>query len=158
MKYKRIPLWLLLFLVTACSLLEPPPAPSIPTPRPTPLPFDLQFIGSEIPVLDPVNDLFPSVDSDITFLVESVSNQNLMAYVQTLEGFGTRNTFSDTTRDDFGIGAARRWLFSEFQRVGVGRLDVQFPGTIPLHFQGLTHDPTKISLPTFTRHKWTTQV
>ncbi len=49
-----------------------------------------------------------------------------MAYVQTLEGFGTRNSFSAVDRDDYGIGAARRWIFSEFERVGNGRLDVAF--------------------------------
>jgi hypothetical protein len=58
-----------------------------------------------------------------------------MGYVQTLEGFGTRNTFSETEGDDFGIGAARRWIFSEFQRVGGDRLDVQFQD-YSLEFQG----------------------
>ncbi|MCB0033788.1 MAG: M20/M25/M40 family metallo-hydrolase [Anaerolineales bacterium] len=54
-----------------------------------------------------------------------MSNQNLMGYVQTLESFGTRNTFSETERDDFGIGAARRWIFNEFLRVGNGRLQIE---------------------------------
>jgi hypothetical protein len=33
-----------------------------------------------------------------------------------LVSFGTRNTFSDTTSDARGIGAARRWIHSEFER------------------------------------------
>jgi hypothetical protein len=33
-----------------------------------------------------------------------------------LVSFGTRNTFSDTTSPTRGIGAARRWIFSEFER------------------------------------------
>jgi hypothetical protein len=33
-----------------------------------------------------------------------------------LVSFGTRNTFSDTISSARGIGAARRWIFSEFQR------------------------------------------
>src|SRR5215212_4235651 len=33
-----------------------------------------------------------------------------------LVSFGTRNTFSDTVSTTRGIGAARRWIFSEFER------------------------------------------
>ena len=33
-----------------------------------------------------------------------------------LVAFGTRNTFSDTTSQTRGIGAARRWIHSEFER------------------------------------------
>ena len=31
--------------------------------------------------------------------------------------FGTRNTFSDTVSDKRGIGAARRWIKSEFEKI-----------------------------------------
>lgn len=127
---------LLVFLITGCSLLQPPPAPSIPTPLPTSLPLELQFASANNPVTNPINDLVPAIDPDISFLVEQISTQNLTAYVQTLEGFGTRNTFSDTERDDFGIGAARRWIFSEFQRVGGDRLEVQYQD-YSFTFQGL---------------------
>ncbi|HEX6384818.1 MAG TPA: M20/M25/M40 family metallo-hydrolase [Anaerolineae bacterium] len=118
---------LLLLLGTGCSLLQPPPAPSTPTPVPTALPLALQLAAnrSREPVTDPTNDLVPAVDPEIVFLVENVSKQSLMGYVQTLESFGTRNTFSETELDDFGIGAARRWIFNEFLRVGNGRLQVE---------------------------------
>ncbi|MEM7801919.1 MAG: M20/M25/M40 family metallo-hydrolase, partial [Chloroflexota bacterium] len=46
---------------------------------------------------------------------------------QRLESFGTRNAFSTIEESDFGIGAARRWIQSEFERVGgesSGRLTV----------------------------------
>lgn len=62
-----------------------------------------------------------------------MSDQQLFAYVQTLENFGTRNTFSETQRDDFGIGAARRWIYNEFLRINGGALQVEyndFPATI----------------------------
>ena len=62
-----------------------------------------------------------------------MSDQQLFAYVQTLVNFGTRNTFSETQRDDFGIGAARRWIYNEFLRVNGGALQVEyndFPVTI----------------------------
>lgn len=139
MKLVRTPFWPLSFLllVTGCSLLQPPPAPSIPTPLPTSIPLELQFTGNTIPVIDPVNDLVPAIDPEIAFLVEAVSRQNLTGYVQTLESFGTRNTFSDTELNDFGIGAARQWIFNEFLRVGGGRLDVQFQD-YSFNFQGLT--------------------
>lgn len=152
-------LWLLVFLLLAagCSRAETPSGPPTPTPelvflpleeqlRPTPtlpplpatpLPVELQAIASREPVVDPVSDLVPAVDPQIAALLEEVSTQNLIAYVQTLENFGTRNTFSETERDDFGIGAARRWLFEEFQRVGGGRLQVQYQD-YDLTFEGLS--------------------
>ena len=34
-----------------------------------------------------------------------------------LAGFGTRNTFSDTLSTTRGIGAARRWIKAEFDRI-----------------------------------------
>ena len=58
--------------------------------------------------------------------MNAVSEQQLVAYVRTLEGFGTRNTFSETQRDDFGIGAARRWIHSEFLRINSGALQVSY--------------------------------
>ncbi|RPA59652.1 M28 family peptidase [Shewanella frigidimarina] len=37
--------------------------------------------------------------------------------IRTLVGFGTRHTLSDTTSDTQGIGAARRWIEAEFNRI-----------------------------------------
>lgn len=37
--------------------------------------------------------------------------------IQTLVGFGTRHTLSDTVSDSRGIGAARRWIKAEFERI-----------------------------------------
>lgn len=140
MKLARILVWplSLLLLGTGCSLLQPPPTPSIPTPDPvsTALPLELQLARDSNPILDPVNNLVPAIDPDIAFLVEEVSKQNLTGYVQTLENFGTRNTFSATDQEGFGIGAARRWIFNEFVRVGGGKLDVQFQ-EYSFTFQGL---------------------
>ena len=39
------------------------------------------------------------------------------ADIRTLAGFGTRNTFSDTLSATRGIGAARRWIKAEFDRI-----------------------------------------
>ncbi|MGB6228547.1 MAG: M28 family metallopeptidase [Litorimonas sp.] len=38
--------------------------------------------------------------------------------IQTLVDFGTRHTLSETESDKRGIGAARRWIFDEFNRIG----------------------------------------
>ncbi len=119
---------LVIFLlgITGCQLLGEPPQPVIPTPIPTapPLPDFPNISGEQ--VTDPVSDIVPGIDPEISGLINAVSQQQLMAYVQTLEGFGTRNSFSAIDRDDYGIGAARRWIFSEFERVGNGQLEVTF--------------------------------
>ena len=102
------------------------PTPTFPGPAPTALPYELQAIIQSDPVIDPVSDLVPAVDPEIVALLEAVSEENLMHSVQTLESFGTRHSYSATESETTGIGAARRWLFNEFERVGNGRLDVQF--------------------------------
>lgn len=111
-----------LILATACSLLSPPEGPVIPTP---PVAEPVDFSDLEL-ITNPVSSVAPAVDPDIAALVNSVSEQQLFAYVQTLENFGTRNIFSETQRDDFGIGAARRWIHDEFLRVNGGALQVTF--------------------------------
>ncbi len=83
-------------------------------------------------VIDPVSDIVPNPDPELQALMASVSQQQLIGYVQTLENFQTRNTFSVTNDPAVGIGAARLWLQNEFLRVGNGRLLVQaddFPVT-----------------------------
>ncbi|PHQ67423.1 MAG: peptidase M28 [Robiginitomaculum sp.] len=37
--------------------------------------------------------------------------------IQTLVDFGTRHTLSETKSDTRGIGAARRWIFAEFEKI-----------------------------------------
>ena len=37
--------------------------------------------------------------------------------IQTLVNFGTRHTLSETKSDTRGIGAARRWIFAEFEKI-----------------------------------------
>jgi Zn-dependent M28 family amino/carboxypeptidase len=47
-----------------------------------------------------------------------VSEANLRGYIEKMVSFGTRHTLSDQTSDVRGIGAARRWVESEFRRMG----------------------------------------
>jgi hypothetical protein len=47
----------------------------------------------------------------------ATSAERIEADITTLVEFGTRHTLSDTTSDTEGIGAARRWLKEEFERI-----------------------------------------
>nr|WP_237113420.1 M28 family metallopeptidase [Pseudohongiella spirulinae] len=50
-------------------------------------------------------------------IAASASAERLRQDITTLAGFGTRHTLSDTNSDTRGIGAARRWLKAEFERI-----------------------------------------
>ncbi|MGB6269026.1 MAG: M28 family metallopeptidase [Olleya sp.] len=50
-------------------------------------------------------------------IIEAVSAERIEKDIQTLVDFGTRNTFSDTISETTGIGAARRWIKSEFETI-----------------------------------------
>lgn len=67
----------------------------------------------------------PRTDPRVTALVEAILPSRLQQIVATLAAFGTRNTLSDTTSPDRGIGAAREWIFKELQRSG-SKLQVSF--------------------------------
>ena len=57
----------------------------------------------------------------------AVNADRIAADVRTLVNFGTRHTLSDTTSETRGIGAARRWVKAEFERISKdcgGCLDV----------------------------------
>ncbi|PTB97124.1 peptidase M28 [Marivirga lumbricoides] len=59
----------------------------------------------------------PEVDLRIYDIVDAVSAERLENDIRKLAGFGTRNTFSDTVSNTRGIGAARRWIKSEFDKI-----------------------------------------
>jgi hypothetical protein len=50
-------------------------------------------------------------------IIESVSSERIEKDIQTLVNFGTRHTLSDTLSKSRGIGAARRWIKSEFETI-----------------------------------------
>jgi len=64
----------------------------------------------------PVADTRPGPGSLMTAIIDSVSADRIEADIRRLAGFGTRNTMSDTMSDTRGIGAARRWIATEFGR------------------------------------------
>ncbi|MGJ8731947.1 MAG: M28 family metallopeptidase [Cellulophaga sp.] len=56
-------------------------------------------------------------NSKIYDIINAVSEERIKSDVTTLANFGTRNTFSDTVSNTRGIGAARRWIKSEFENI-----------------------------------------
>ena len=55
-------------------------------------------------------------DPEISSMVEEVHPDSLKSYITTLVAFGTRSTVSSVTDPSRGIGAARNWVLSTFQR------------------------------------------
>lgn len=63
----------------------------------------------------------------ISEVAEEISATNIEATIRKLVSFGTRHTLSDATSETRGIGVARRWIQSEFERYSKdagGRLEV----------------------------------
>ena len=56
-------------------------------------------------------------DTKIYDIIDNVSEERLRNDVKTLADFGTRHTLSDTVSETRGIGAARRWIKSQFDKV-----------------------------------------
>lgn len=104
----------LLIVAAGCATVSPEaapaPAPETPpvrqaAPAPAPLPAHVVPAGE---------------DPRIHEIVGAASAERVERDIRRLEGFGTRHTLSDTLSDTRGIGAARRWLFSEFERISAG--------------------------------------
>ena len=60
---------------------------------------------------------YSQVDSRLYEIIDNVSSERLRNDVTTLTNFGTRHTLSDTISATRGIGAARRWIKSEFEKI-----------------------------------------
>jgi hypothetical protein len=54
-------------------------------------------------------------DPEIEAMVKEVSPDSLQSYIKTLVAFGTRNTLSNQSDRNRGIGAARNWVLLKFQ-------------------------------------------
>ena len=59
----------------------------------------------------------PQTEMRIHDIVAAASAERIEADIRALAGFGTRNTLSDTLSATRGIGAARRWIKAEFDRI-----------------------------------------
>jgi len=60
---------------------------------------------------------FSQTGQKIYDIIDAVSANRIKKNIKTLVDFGTRNTFSDTISTTRGIGAARRWIKSEFDDI-----------------------------------------
>jgi hypothetical protein len=69
----------------------------------------------------------PQTNAKVEKILAEISAANIEAGVRKLAGFGTRHTLSDAASETRGVGAARRWIKSEFERYSResgGRLQV----------------------------------
>jgi acetylornithine deacetylase/succinyl-diaminopimelate desuccinylase-like protein len=56
-------------------------------------------------------------DADIQKMLKEVSAKRIETDIRRLVSFGTRNTLSEQDNPARGIGAARDWIFAEFQKI-----------------------------------------
>lgn len=56
-------------------------------------------------------------DTRVYDIINNISTERIKSDITTLANFGTRHTLSDTISDTRGIGAARRWIKKEFEKI-----------------------------------------
>ncbi len=79
-------------------------------------------------------------------ILREVSPDSIRTTIETLVGFGTRQTLSDTLSSTVGIGAARRWIRSKFEqcaKASHGRLRPEFYETTAKPSRRIT-SPTNV--------------
>jgi hypothetical protein len=72
-------------------------------------------------------------DPQVEKMLAEISTERIRGRIEKLAGFGTRHTLSDTMSETRGIGAARRWIKAELDRVAEtrgGRLKVELDSFI----------------------------
>ena len=70
----------------------------------------------------------PRRNPEIVRIVREIDARNIERTIRKLVSFGTRNTLSEQNDPNRGIGAARDWLFGEFQKAAAdsgGRLKIE---------------------------------
>lgn len=76
-------------------------------------------------------------------VADEISAEHLRAGVASMVGFGTRHTMSETESDSRGIGAARRWVESEFRAMSAA-----CDGCLTIATPGQTFTGTRLPTPT----------
>lgn len=61
--------------------------------------------------------VFSQTDQRIYDIIDAVSTERIENDITILANFGTRHTLSDTVSNTRGIGAARRWIKGEFDKI-----------------------------------------
>ena len=95
------------------------------------------------------------LNREIVDIVREIDARNIERTIRKLVSFGTRNTLSEQNDPNRGIGAARDWLYAEFQKAAAksnGRMTVEKqtfeqPKAGPLHFNAINTPRTLRSEP-----------
>lgn len=75
------------------------------------------FIGiTSAAFAQPNGSVRPKPDPEIERMIKEVSAKNIESSILKLVSFGTRNTLSEQDNQARGIGAARDWIYAEFQK------------------------------------------
>ncbi len=85
----------------------------------------IPFLAGSLPAAP--DTIQPKLDPEITRALAEISPKNIEGTIRKLVSFGTRHTLAETESETRGIGAARRWIRSEFERYSEengGRLEV----------------------------------
>ncbi len=82
----------------------------------------------------PGNPLEPQApDAELQQIMSEIDPKRIQAIIEKLVSFGTRNTLSNQTDPNRGIGAARDWIagqMREFAKASGGRMTVTVPGYV----------------------------
>lgn len=73
----------------------------------------------------PSSAQYKTLNPQVTKIVSDVSPDHIATILKKLEGFGTRNTFSSQDDPVRGVGAARKWIYAQFQSYSP-RLEVSY--------------------------------
>jgi hypothetical protein len=88
----------------------------------------LVAVNCSVVLAQPARRSAPSRNRAISNIVREIDARNIEATIRKLVSFGTRNTLSEQNDPKRGIGAARDWLYSEFQKAAEasqGRMTVE---------------------------------
>ena len=88
----------------------------------------------------------PKANQDISRMLTEIDERNIETTIRKLVSFGTRNTLSEQDNPTRGIGAARDYLFAEFERISK-----DCGGCLTVEKQSFVQQPTanrRVSEPT----------
>src|SRR5204862_7197474 len=86
-------------------------------------------------------------NQEILSIAGAIDARNIERTIRKLVSFGTRNTLSEQNDPNRGIGAARDWLFAEFQKAAAqsgGRMTVEKQSVEPPKAQRIP-EPTMLT-------------
>src|SRR5256714_7584274 len=78
--------------------------------------FAFTSFGLVLAAVGPEKEPDVKENKQIATVLSEISSKNIEAIIRKLVSFGTRHTLSDAQSETRGIGAARRWIQSEFER------------------------------------------